>query len=57
MALTAAAPLGGDPIAAQLDALPMTRLHCAIVIVCALGLFFDVVEAGLRLQLPRIAPA
>jgi len=32
---------------AQLDRLPVTPLHCAIVILCALGLTFDVIEAAL----------
>ena len=35
-----------DPVL-QLDRLPLTRLHWAIVILCALGLTFDVIEAAL----------
>ena len=33
-------------LTARLDALPVTPLHRAIVIICALGLLFDVVEAA-----------
>ena len=57
MASTASAPIGTDPIAARLDALPVTRLHWAILVVCALGLFFDVVEAGLSNALSAVFSA
>jgi putative MFS transporter len=43
----AAASAASAPIEARLDALPVTPLHWAIVIVCALGLMFDVIEAAL----------
>ena len=48
---------GTDPIAARLDALPVTPLHWAILVVCALGLFFDVVEAGLSNALSAVFSA
>jgi putative MFS transporter len=44
-------------IAARLDALPVTPLHWAILIVCALGLLFDVVEAGLSNALSAVFSA
>lgn len=40
-------PLESRGIAARLDRLPVTALHTAIVVVCALGPLFDVVEAAL----------
>lgn len=44
-----------DPgIAMRLDRLPVTRLHAAIVVVCALGLLFDVVEAALSNALSAV---
>lgn len=43
--------------AARLDALPFTRLHAAIMAVCALGLVFDVVELGLGNALSAVFSA
>src|SRR5690349_11321478 len=48
-------PAGAGPtIAGHLDALPVTPLHILIVVVCALGLLFDVVEAGLSNALSAV---
>jgi putative MFS transporter len=44
-------------VAARLDRLPVTRLHAAILLVCAFGLFFDVVEAGLSNALSAVFSA
>ena len=44
-------------IAARLDRLPVTALHWAIVILCALGLLFDVVEAALSNALATVFSA
>jgi putative MFS transporter len=44
-------------IAARLDRLPATPLHWAILAVCALGLLFDVVEAGLSNALSAVFSA
>lgn len=44
-------------LAARLDALPVTRLHWAIMLTCALGLLFDVVEAGLSNALSAVFSA
>src|SRR5688572_9370526 len=44
-------------IAARLDRLPVTRLHMAIVVVCAFGLLFDVVEAALSNALSAVFSA
>jgi putative MFS transporter len=41
-------------VAMRLDRLPVTRLHAAIVVVCALGLLFDVVEAALSNALSAV---
>ena len=57
MASTAPAAIGADPIAARLDALPVTPLHWAIVVVCALGLMFDVIEAALSNALSAVFSA
>jgi putative MFS transporter len=35
----------------QLDRLPVTSLHLAIVVLCALGLAFDVIESALSYAL------
>jgi putative MFS transporter len=48
---------GRSGIAVRLDALPVTRLHWVIVILCALGLLFDVVEAGLSNALSAVFSA
>lgn len=40
-----------------MDALPATRLHWAVVVICALGLLFDVVEAGLSNALSAVFSA
>ena len=45
------------PIAARLDALPVTPLHGAIVVLCALGLLFDVIEAALSNALSAVFSA
>jgi hypothetical protein len=44
-------------IAARVDALPVTPLHGAIVVLCALGLLFDVVEAALSNALSAVFSA
>jgi putative MFS transporter len=44
-------------IAARLDRLPLSALHAAIVVVCALGLLFDVVEAALSNALSAVFSA
>jgi MFS transporter, putative metabolite:H+ symporter len=41
----------------QLDALPVTPLHWLIVVVCALGLMFDVIEAALSNALSAVFSA
>jgi putative MFS transporter len=47
-----------DPgITARLDRLPVTRLHAAIVVLCALGFLFDVVEAVLSNALSAVFSA
>jgi putative MFS transporter len=47
-----------DPgIAARLDRLPVSRLHGAVVVLCALGLLFDVVEAALSNALSAVFSA
>jgi len=43
--------------AARLDGLPFTRLHAAIMLVCALGLVFDVAELGLSNALSAVFSA
>lgn len=48
---------GGNSIPAELDALPVTPLHIAVVVICALGLLFDVVEAGLSNALSAVFSA
>jgi putative MFS transporter len=53
-------PPGASPtldVAARLDRLPVTPLHWAILIVCAVGLLFDVVEAGLSNALSAVFSA
>jgi putative MFS transporter len=47
----------GQAIAGRLDALPVTPLHGAIVVLCALGLLFDVVEAALSNALSAVFSA
>ena len=44
----------GARIGARLDALPFTRLHAAMVVICALGLVSDVMEAALSNVLSAI---
>ncbi len=44
-------------VAARLDRLPVTWLHAAVVVVCALGLLFDVVEAALSNALSAVFSA
>src|SRR5262249_51532105 len=44
-------------IAARLDRLPLTRLHVAVILVCAFGLLFDVVEAALSNALSAVFSA
>jgi putative MFS transporter len=51
------AHLAPDTVAARLDALPVTPLHWAIVLVCALGLMFDVIEAALSNALSAVFSA
>ena len=51
-----AQPAASD-IAARLDALPVTPLHRIILVVCALGLLFDVIEAGLGNALSAVFSA
>ena len=53
----ASPPGAPDTIATRLDALPVTRLHWAILVVCALGLLFDVVEAALSNALSAVFSA
>jgi putative MFS transporter len=50
-------PGAPDTVAARLDRLPVTALHWAIVVVCALGLLFDVVEAALSNALSAVFSA
>jgi len=53
-------PLSANPapdVAARLDRLPVTPLHWAVLIVCAVGLLFDVVEAGLSNALSAVFSA
>lgn len=47
----------GRIIAARLDASPVTPLHWTILLVCALGLVFDVIEAGLSNALSAVFSA
>jgi len=51
-----AQPAASD-IAARLDALPVTPLHRIVLVVCALGLLFDVIEAGLGNALSAVFSA
>ena len=44
-------------IAARLDALPVTPLHAAVVVLCALGFLFDVAEAALSNALSAVFSA
>src|SRR6188474_2692768 len=57
MDATGAPPPSMPTLEAQLDALPVTPLHWAIVVVCALGLMFDVIEAGLSNALSAVFSA
>jgi MFS transporter, putative metabolite:H+ symporter len=53
-------PLSANPardVAARLDRLPVTPLHWAVLVVCAVGLLFDVVEAGLSNALSAVFSA
>jgi MFS transporter, putative metabolite:H+ symporter len=50
-------PGAPDTVEARLDALPVTPLHWAIVVVCALGLMFDVIEAALSNALSAVFSA
>jgi MFS transporter, putative metabolite:H+ symporter len=53
-----AVPQDASPtLESQLDALPVTPLHWAIVVVCALGLMFDVIEAALSNALSAVFSA
>jgi putative MFS transporter len=47
----------GNSIGGRLDALPLTPLHGAIMAICAFGLLFDVVEAGLTNALSAVFSA
>jgi MFS transporter, putative metabolite:H+ symporter len=53
----ATAGTASAPVEARLDALAVTPLHWAIVIVCALGLMFDVIEAALSNALSAVFSA
>jgi MFS transporter, putative metabolite:H+ symporter len=44
-------------IAARLDALPVTPLHAAVMVLCALGFLFDVAEAALSNALSAVFSA
>lgn len=46
-----------SPATTALDRLPMTPLHWALVVTCAFGLLFDVVEAGLSNALSAVFSA
>jgi MFS transporter, putative metabolite:H+ symporter len=46
-----------DDIVARLDRLPVTRLHWGVIVLCACGLLFDVVEAGLSNALSAVFSA
>lgn len=48
---------GGADIAVRLDRLPVTPLHWGLLVLCALGLLFDVVEAGLSNALSAVFSA
>lgn len=48
---------GTTRIAARLDRLPVTRLHWALITACAIGLLFDIVEAGLSNALSAVFSA
>jgi MFS transporter, putative metabolite:H+ symporter len=50
-------PARAVDIAARLDRLPVSPLHAAIVVLCALGLLFDVVEAALSNALSAVFSA
>jgi putative MFS transporter len=47
----------GPDVAARLDALPVTPLHIAVVVLCALGFLFDVAEAALSNALSAVFSA
>lgn len=56
-ATTSNFPATGSDISERLDALPLTPLHVAIMAVCAFGLVFDIVEAGLSNALSAVFSA